>query len=97
MRQLSLFGNIDQAFAAFHQRHPEVYRLFCQFVSEVRRLGHANYSADAILHRVRWEVDLARRPAVGWKINNNFSSRYARKYMREHRAPDFFRIRKLRP
>jgi tRNA A37 threonylcarbamoyladenosine biosynthesis protein TsaE len=91
---------IDQQFAAFDANHPDVYRLFVQFAHELAEHGLKKYSADAILHRIRWHyVTSASAILEGreFKINNNYSSRYARKLSAEYpRFNGFFAFRKLK-
>jgi hypothetical protein len=88
---------IAARFAEFDAANPRVYTLFVRFAREVRR-ARPRYSADAILHRIRWEIALTTVSDDGFKINNVYSSRYARKLMKEF--PDefggFFQLRKLR-
>lgn len=88
---------IQARFEAFHITHPEVYEMFVRFATELVRAGRARYSSDAILHRVRWETDL-KVIEGGFKINDHFSSRYARKLAAEHPSlfGDFFEFRKLK-
>lgn len=43
---------------AFHDEHPEVWRLFVKFTHNVIEAGFKNYSANAIFERIRWEVDV---------------------------------------
>lgn len=90
--------SIDARFAAFDAAHPEVYRLFVRFARELKARGHAHGSSDAILHRVRWETGANTERDGGFKINNNFSSRYARKLAAEFSAEfaDFFEFRSLK-
>lgn len=101
--QLPLFDSrkrrlaIQQRFEAFHAAHPEVFQLFARFASELRRAGRTHYSADAILHRVRWECAVNPERDSGYKINDHFSSRYARKLANtDPRFATFFEFRKLR-
>ena len=87
---------IDKDFKAFHMEHPEVYHLFNQFTRELMISGAKHGSAKLVMERIRWEhwVGGKRDPV---KINNNYSSRYARRwelYNPEHKG--FFRMRKLR-
>ena len=93
-----LSNKIDQDFDSYDRRHPEVYNRFCQIVQGLIRKGHRHYSADAILHVIRYEAAVKKDPLELFKINNNFSSRYARKFIQEfpeHKG--FFEIRVLRP
>lgn len=89
--------SIDAQFARFDAAHPEVYELFQRFSGELLGRGRAHYSADAILHRIRWHYAVNVDHDGGFKINNNFSSRYARKLAADdQRFAEFFEFRVLR-
>lgn len=69
--------------------------MFCQFTLDRIRRGFKNYSADAIFHRIRWEMQ---KPdyEVGkeFKLNDHYTAFYARAFMKsfpEHYG--FFRTR----
>lgn len=99
--QLPLFGSrktIQERFEKFHRSHPEVYGLFCRFCDELIRAGRVRNSADNVLHRIRWESAVNEdREFDGYKINNDFTSRYARLWMTEHlKHNHFFALRELR-
>lgn len=86
--------SIQEQFESFDLAHPEVYELFVAFAKAVRS-RRSRYSADAILHRIRWEVALGHLTTP--KINNNFASRYARKLMSEDPSfSGFFELRVLK-
>jgi hypothetical protein len=89
-------------FLAYHAVHPRVYSLFKRFTLEVIDRGFENYSADAIMHRVRWETAITTQPQPGkrlnpdepFKVNNNYVAHYARMFMAEFpRYDGFFRTR----
>lgn len=79
---------------AFSQRFPKVGRLFEKFALEKIAAGYENYSADAVMHRVRWETDAGNQGA-GYKINNNYVAFYARAFNKKH-GREFFRTRRQR-
>ncbi len=81
-------------FAEFDLANPQVWRLFVRFTYEMIGRGSTHYSADAVLHRVRWETASALDDESGFKINNNWSAYYARKF-RDHNPShaSFFRLR----
>jgi len=89
--------NMAAKFTEFDMRHPEVWDMFCRFTLEAINSGRRNYSADAVMHRVRWENDIAVKPGDEndqYKINNNHIAFYARKfknYFPQHAG--FFRMR----
>ena len=77
----------------FHDEHPDVWDLFVRFSFEKIRQGFPHYSADSVMHRVRWETGAG--DSEGWKINNNYVALYARRFMRAYPAHrGFFRTRK---
>lgn len=88
--------SIDERFRAFDREHPEVFRLFRQYAEHIRANGHDRYSADAILHRIRWHYHIERGER-DFTINNDFSSRYARLLMEvDPSFVGFFEVRELR-
>jgi len=88
---------LDEKFFEYHTANPLVLELFEQFTRRVKKAGHDHYSIDAIMHQVRWHIDIETQSADGFKLNNNYTSRYARLLTKEN--PDlcgFFRNRKLK-
>jgi hypothetical protein len=75
---------------------PEVLLLFCQITFQLLDKGFAHYSADAILHRIRWhyQVDMGMRD---FKCNNNWTPHLARWFIEQNPWLDgFFEMRILR-
>lgn len=85
----------QERFEDFHAANPHVYELFVHFMKELLRAGHKRISPNFIVDRIRWEMMF---PTVstpgGWhvsgkrpfKINDHFSSRYARLVIERHPA-----------
>lgn len=72
---------------------PEVCRLFEKLALELLARGFARYSADAILHRLRWEIQVERGNRA-FLINNNWAAPLARWFMaRNPSAKKFFELR----
>lgn len=72
---------------------PDVCQLFERFALEVMARGFTRYSADCLLHRIRWheQVDQGNRE---FKINDHFSAPLARWFLSRHpEAPKFFELR----
>lgn len=85
---------VFRRFSEFHRNNPMVWDLFCQFADEART-RHSRYSADAILHRVRWEVSMTVQTHDHVKINNDFGPYYARMYLALFdQAAGFFELRR---
>ena len=98
--------NIDAAFQAYHLANPDVWQLFEQFTMQAINAGLKHYSADAICHVIRWHTSVGYRGGVigertetslrNLKLNNNFTSRYARMFEEAHPGHrGFFRNRVL--
>jgi len=91
-KQLSLdIGGTD--FERFHAENPRVFELFARFTMQVIRRGFKHYSADAIVHRIRWETGVETHGDT-FKINDHWVCCYARLFEREYpEHQGFFRNR----
>ena len=89
---------IQEKFEEFDKKHPEVWDLFVRFANELWNAGRTRYSARTIIHRIRWHYDVNKQLDGGFKINNNFSSRYARKLAEQQsdKFGSFFELRELK-
>lgn len=89
------YTNDKQArkFAEFDAANPGVWRWFVHFTQEQisRRLAHG--SATATIARIRWETDIVTDEA--YKISNDWSPFYARKWHQEYPTQAEFYL--LRP
>ena len=85
---------LELDFAKFHLLNQHVYQKFVVYAHDVREAGFNQFSARAIIHRIRWHMDIETKSGDGFKINNNHSPYYARKMMREY--PDFKEFFSLR-
>lgn len=97
--QLPLFDDdeLRERFEKFDRENPRVWGLFEHFATLVIAAGHVRYSADAILHRIRWHVSIETRDEAPFKINDHYSAFYARKWIAAHpEREDFFETRKRR-
>ena len=70
-------------FEEYDQANPEIYELFKTFAFEMIFAGRRHYSARTVIHRIRWHTDLHARTNDGFKINNDYSPFYARKFESE--------------
>jgi hypothetical protein len=81
-------------FEQYDIQNPTVWELFKQFTFETIHAGRNRFSADSILHRIRWETAVKTKD-VHFKINNNFSADYARKFTAQFpQYKEFFELRK---
>ena len=87
---------IHEAFWRFHRQNPEVYALFDRFTRQLIAAGYERGSAKLIFERIRWETMFRAPGAV--KLNNNYTSRYARLWEGQNpKHKGFFRTRALNP
>ena len=86
---------IDAKFQEFDAANPDIYSLFEKFTIEVINSGYKHFSADAICHRIRWYTNIEKK-RYEFKLNNNFTSRYARKFEADYpQHKGFFNLRAL--
>lgn len=95
-----IFKGIDQSllarFKVYHRNHPEIYKLFLSYVNQLRAAGRHCYSAWAIINRIRWDHDVAKK-ASPFKISNDYIALYARLAIYHHpELQDFFIIKKMK-
>ncbi|WP_213287550.1 hypothetical protein [Bradyrhizobium sp. sGM-13] len=73
----------------------DVAALFERLSLQLWNKGHRRFSADAILHRIRWEFTVERDGE--WKCNNNHTSVLARWFLAKHLdKAGFFETREKR-
>ena len=89
--------SIQQRFNEFHRDNPRVYALIVMYARQVKAAGRQHYSMDCIFHRVRWHVHIETRSDDDFKLNDHYTSRYARMVMEnEPDLADFFELRLLK-
>lgn len=75
----------------------DVLDLFEKLALQVRKGGIKRYSADAIIHRIRWEMNVE-RGIHDFKCNNNWTAPLARWFLKRHPECDgFFELRSSPP
>lgn len=88
---------IQESFEQFHRDNPQVYVEFKAFLRELYRAGIRKTSAKLIINRVRWERQIQTKSNDEFRINDAFSSRYARLFCEEYPAyASMFNQRELR-
>lgn len=96
-------NSLAARFATFDAEHPIVWELYRRFAFQMIRSGRPRMSSDMILHRIRWETQIAptsdmmnQDTGEPIKICNNWSPYYARKFAEHYpEHADFFRFREL--
>lgn len=83
------------AFKAYHQKRPDIYKAFIQKTFQMFRTGRKHYSHWTIMNVIRWHFDLENSETT-FKVNNNFFACYARLAIFHHpELADFFQLRKV--
>lgn len=71
----------------------EIARLFEELALQVKAQGFKRYSADALLHRIRWHMHVE-RGRRDFKCNDHYTAPLARWFLRRHPEYDgFFELR----
>jgi hypothetical protein len=92
--------SIQELFEMFDREHPDVYEHFVAIAWNLKRSGVRHYGSKAIFeviryHRATTSAADGSKPEP-FKINNIFTSRYARKMIAEYpEFADFFSTREL--
>ena len=95
--ELSLETGIQARFEAFHEANPHIYRNLVWLAREHVLAGVHRLSIDYLYHVIRWRMFVETRSPELFKLNDHFTSRYAR--LIEGREPDLrglFACRRLR-
>jgi len=81
-------------FKAYHEKNPEVYKLFCHFTREAIDAGRKHFGAKAIWERMRWYTSIETRCPSKLKLCNTWTAFYARLFMFDHPVhAGFFRTK----
>lgn len=90
-------STIQERFEAFDAAHPDVFELFKRFAEAAVQMGRRRGGAKLLIERIRWHYFTSSTAnGADFKIDNRFTSRYARKLIAERpEFADFFELRKL--
>ena len=81
-----MMGNLDARFREYHAKNPHVYEQFKEAAIQMRQAGRAHFGAKCIMEYVRFQTAVHGTDPQGFKINNNYTSRYVRLLETEHPA-----------
>ena len=88
---------LDEKFRKYHEENPEIYSSLVELARHAKCKGHRKLGMKMLFEVVRWQRILQAEDPEGFKINNNFHSRYARLIMEvEPDLQGIFDLRKLR-
>jgi|TARA_R100001463_G_scaffold1428_4_gene6397 hypothetical protein len=87
------FKDLVGEFQTFHQKNPEVYKLFVRFTFQAINRGHHKLSSEMIINRIRWETNVMTTDKE-YKINNDYKPFYSRMFMTQYsKYNNFFQKR----
>ena len=90
-------NDIDKAFIKFHQNNPHIYQEILKYADQLWQGGQRRFGMKAIFERIRWDYAITTN-SIPFKLNNNYTSRYAKIIERDHpKVRGFFRVRELDP
>jgi len=90
------YATIQEKFEAFHAANPHVFDAIVGLAFEARSMGVQSYGMKGIFEELRWRYAMQTRGDV-FKLNNIFTSRYARLVMDTVPELDgFFEVRELK-
>ena len=88
--------SIEERFQLFHAENPWVYREIVYMARKAKELGRKRIGMKQIFEVIRWNHAIKTR-GENVKLNNNYSSRYARLIERqEPDLRDLFETRELK-
>lgn len=89
-------GTIEERFTEFHEANPHIYERLVAMARSWKAHGHRRCGIKMLMEVLRFDLGTSTDTA-DFKLNNNYSSRYAR--LIAEREPDLagmFETRKLR-
>ena len=88
---------LDYEFAKFIEENPDIWQQFRMLAVKLKAKGIDRYGAKAIWEVLRYELALKSvTSGEKYALNNNFTSRFARKLMEEEDFAGFFELRQLK-
>lgn len=81
----------QEAFKQHLTDNPEMWDMFREYAIHIAKRG-LKYSAGGILHRMRYETMVSEKYGA-FKVNQNWSSFYARKFIEDYPQYNIFRTK----
>lgn len=90
-------NTLQERFDKFIEEHPEAWEQFVKRTNQIIARGITHYSAKAIIEILRFHSLVDGRDKEPWKINNDYTAYFARKWQQEYpEHADFFETRTLK-
>lgn len=97
-RQVSIFewsASTEARFWVFHRDHPEVFAELVRRAREMRDRG-LRFGIRALWEAMRWDFAVRPDGREPFKLNDHYTSRYARMVMEEPGLEGVFETREIR-
>ncbi len=93
-----MLASIDKRFDQFHAENPHVYQELVGLARKAKQRGYQRIGIELLFAQLRWSRMMrTRADEYGFKLNDHFTSRYARKIMDENAdLAGIFNTRKLK-
>jgi len=89
-------SQLQQDFEEFDRENPKMWELFKKFAFRAIRKGFKHYGAKTIFEAIRYHCNIVTSDP-DFKLNNNYTAYYARKFHRTFPEYDgFFETRRIR-
>ena len=73
----------------------EMWNMFKDYAIHIAKKGQ-KFSANGIFHLMRYETIVKENNGAGYKLNQNWSSWYARKFLEEYPQYPIFTVKEMR-
>ena len=88
--------SLEERFELFHARNPQVYETLRDLALDLVDRGKTKIGIAMIYEVLRWQHAMRTKDDNGYKLNNDFRSRYARLIMdNEPRLAGVFETRRI--
>jgi ribonuclease HI len=88
-------SDIQRKFQQFHDQNPHVYRDLVRLAREAKKMNRKRIGIEMLYGHLRWDHMMTTEdPESNYKLNDHYTSRYARKIMKEN--PDLNEIFQVR-
>lgn len=77
-------SRLEVAFQKYDKENPEIYEMFQRFTYQAIQSRRSHIGAKLIMERIRWQTTVVANGRKTFKINNNYSAYYARKFEFDH-------------
>jgi hypothetical protein len=76
-------NKIDERFAKFHAKNPQVFEKLVELCWEIKAHGFKRYSVRTLWETMRWHFSMKVQKTGKFALNDALTSRYARKLMND--------------